>query len=95
MCVKNTHESCVLAERMAKVETKQNFVIVVTTMMFIVLAIIAFKLLDTQIYMLTGEGGLRAVTNAACADAEAVGAISGAAPGARVRAVSGEASAAR
>ena len=77
MCMKDTKEGCVLAERMAKVETKQNFVIAVMAMMFVVLAIIAFKLLNTQIYLLTGEGGLRAVTNAVRIDAETAGEFSG------------------
>ena len=63
MCMKDTKEGCVLAERMAKVETKQNFVIAVMAMMFVVLAIIAFKLLNTQIYMLTGADGLRSVSS--------------------------------
>ena len=76
MCMKDD-KGCLLAERMAKVETKQNFVIGTMLAMFIVLVLIAFKLLNTQIYMLTGEGGLRAVTNAARIDAETAGEFSG------------------
>ena len=72
MCMKDTNEGCVLAERMAKVETTQNFVIVVMVMMFVALAVIAFKLLNTQIYLLTGDCGLRSVTDATRSDAQTV-----------------------
>lgn len=72
MCMKDTNEGCVLAERMTKVETKQNFVIVVMVMMFVALAVIAFKLLNTQIYLLTGDCGLRSVTDATRSDAQTV-----------------------
>lgn len=53
-----------MAERMAKVETKQNLVIGTMLAMFIVVVLIAFKLLNTQIYMLTGADGLHSVSAA-------------------------------
>lgn len=63
MCMKDDR-GCLLAERMAKVETKQNLVIGTMLAMFIVVVLIAFKLLNTQIYMLTGADGLHSVSAA-------------------------------
>lgn len=77
MCMKGTKESCYLVERMTKVEVKQNMILGVMLLMFVVVAIMAFKLLNTQIYLLTGEGGLRSVTDASHTDAQVVRQISG------------------
>ena len=77
MCMKGTKESCYLVERMAKVEVKQNMILGVMLVMFVVVAIMAFKLLNTQIYLLTGGDGLRSVTDASCSDAQAFRQISG------------------
>ena len=77
MCMKGTKESCYLVERMAKVEAKQNMILGVMLVMFVVIAVMAFKLLNTQIYLLTGEGGLRSVTDASRTDVQTVHQISG------------------
>lgn len=77
MCMKGTKESCYLVERMAKVEAKQNMILGVMLVMFIVIAVMAFKLLNTQIYLLTGEGGLHSVTDASRTDVQMVHQISG------------------
>lgn len=77
MCMKGTKESCYLVERMAKVEAKQNMILGGMLLMFIVIAVMAFKLLNAQIYMLTGESGLRSVTDASRTDAQVVRQISG------------------
>ena len=77
MCMKGTKESCYLVERMAKVEAKQNMILGVMLVMFVVIAVMAFKLLNTQIYLLTGGDGLRSVTDASRSDAQVVQQISG------------------
>ena len=77
MCMKGTKESCYLVERMAKVEAKQNMILSVMLVMFVVVAVMAFKLLNTQIYLLTGEGGLHSVTDASRTDVQMVHQISG------------------
>lgn len=77
MCMKETTEGCILLERMTKVETKLNFSIIAIIAVFAVLVIIAFKLLNTQIYLLTGGEGLRSVTNASKKDAQTIRIISG------------------
>lgn len=69
MCMKETTEGCILLERMTKVETKLNVSIFAIIAVFAVLVIIAFKLLNTQIYLLTGGEGLRSVTHASRGDA--------------------------
>lgn len=80
MCMKGTKESCYLVERMAKVEAKQNMILGVMLVMFVVVAIMAFKLLNTQIYLLTGGDGLRSVTDASRSDAQVAQQISGGIP---------------
>lgn len=77
MCMKETTEGCILLERMTKVETKLNVSIFAIIAVFAVLVIIAFKLLNTQIYLLTGGEGLRSVTNASRGDAQTIRIISG------------------
>lgn len=72
MCMKGTTEGCVLLERMTKVETKQNFILLTVIAMFAVIVVIAFKLLNTQIYLLTGGEGLRTVSEATHEDVQAV-----------------------
>ena len=70
MCMKGSDEGCVLLERVAKVEAKQNVTLGIVVVMFAVIALMAFKLLNTQIYLLTGDQGLRSVTDASRADAQ-------------------------
>lgn len=91
MCMKGTTEGCILLERVAKVEAKQYVILGMVVFMFLVVAFIAIKLLNAQIYMLTGDGGLRTVTNASRIDAQTLKQISGAVPGTRINAVAGAA----
>lgn len=73
MCLKGTPESCVLLERVTKVEVRQTFIICVVLAMFAVVTLIAFKLLNAQIYMLTGCDGLRNVSTETRADVKVIG----------------------
>ncbi len=57
MCMKGIDESCILLERMAKVEAKQNIILSTVVLMFLVVAFMAIKLLNTQIFLLTGNSG--------------------------------------
>lgn len=77
MCMKGTTEGCVLLERMAKVEVRQNFILCVVLLMFAVVAFMAFKLLNAQIYLLTGGDGLREISTETRTDARVVRQISG------------------
>lgn len=77
MCMKGTSESCILLERMAKVEAKQNVILGTVVLMFLVVAFMAIKLLNTQIFLLTGDSGLRTVTDASKTDVQAIKQISG------------------
>lgn len=61
MCMKNTVEGCILLERMAKVETKLWFLITLVSAMFCVLTVITLKLLNSQIYLLSGADGVKVV----------------------------------
>lgn len=83
MCMKGTSEGCILLERMAKVEAKQNVILGTVVLMFLVIAFMAIKLLNTQIFLLTGDSGLRTVTDASRTDAQTLKQISGAVPGTR------------
>ncbi len=77
MCMKGTSEGCILLERVAKVEAKQNVILGTVVLMFLVLAFMAIKLLNTQIFLLTGDSGLRTVTDASKEDAQTLKQISG------------------
>lgn len=69
MCMAdNTKDTCILLERMAKVEAKQWLLIAITGAMFLVMSLITFKLLDSQIYLLSGEKGLEAISDEAHED---------------------------
>lgn len=76
MCMKGTSEGCILLERVAKVEAKQNVILGMVVLMFLVVAFMAIKLLNTQIYMLTGDSGLRAVTDVSKTDAQMIRQVS-------------------
>ena len=77
MCMKGTAEGCVLLERMTKVETRQNIIMVLMVLMFLTVAFMAFKMLNAQIYLLTGGDGLREISTETRSDARAVRQISG------------------
>ena len=62
MCMRGTKEGCILLERMAKVEAKQWVLIGLVSILIGVLSLITFKLLDSQILLLSGEHGLHAVS---------------------------------
>ena len=62
MCMKGTKEECVLVERMTKVETKQTFIIGGMIVMFLMIAFMTLKMLNAQIFLLTGNDGLRTIS---------------------------------
>jgi hypothetical protein len=73
--MQGTSEGCILLEQMsevqkkvAKVEGKQWILIGLVAAMFTVLSLGFFKLLDSQIYMLSGEHGLRVIGDEAHED---------------------------
>ena len=68
MCMSGTKEGCILLERMAKVETKLWFVIALHGVLIFVLTLVTFKLLDAQIYLMTGEQGLHLISDEARED---------------------------
>ena len=73
MCMKGTTEGCVLLERMAKVETRQNVILVVVLLMFATVGLMAFKMLNAQIYMLTGNDGLHSISVESRQDVRTIG----------------------
>lgn len=72
MCMRGTNEECILLERMAKVEAKQWVLIGLVGILIGVLSLITFKLLDSQILLLSGEQGLRAVSSEARSDIQII-----------------------
>lgn len=72
MCMKHTSEGdkCYLLERMVKVETKVNCQILLVLTLVAVLTVITFKLLNSQIYLLSGEKGLHAISEESHTDFE-------------------------
>ena len=62
MCMKGTTEGCILLERMTKVETRQIIILAVVLIMFAAVMFMAMKMLNAQIYMLTGNDGLRNIS---------------------------------
>ena len=72
MCVRGTNEGCILLERMAKVEAKQWVLIGLVGILIGVLSLITFKLLDSQILLLSGEQGLHAVSAEARSDIQVI-----------------------
>ena len=78
MCMKGTTEGCVLLERMAKVEVRQNIIMLIVVLMFLTVVFMAFKMLNAQIYLLTGGDGLREISTETRSDVKAVKQISGA-----------------
>lgn len=72
MCMRDTNEGCILLERMAKVEAKQWVLIGLVGILIGVLSLITFKLLDSQILLLSGEQGLHAVSTEARSDIQII-----------------------
>ena len=72
MCMRGTKEECILLERMAKVETKLWCVIALLGALILVLTLVTFKLLNAQTLMLVGEHGMRAVSEEARVDIDAI-----------------------
>lgn len=73
MCTrKSSEETCILLVRMAKVEAKQWLLITLVTILIGILALITLKLLDSQIYLLSGEQGLRAISDEARHDIQVI-----------------------
>lgn len=72
MCMRDSVEGCILLERMAKVEAKQWVLIGLVGILVGVLSLITFKLLDSQILLLSGEQGLHAVSAEARSDIQII-----------------------
>lgn len=72
MCMRDSIEGCILLERMAKVEAKQWVLIGLVGILIGVLSLITFKLLDSQILLLSGEQGLHAVSTEARSDIQVI-----------------------
>ena len=72
MCMRDSVEGCILLERMAKVEAKQWVLIGLVGVLIFVLSLITFKLLDSQILLLSGEQGLHAVSAEARSDIQII-----------------------
>ena len=70
MCMKGTKESCYLLERMAKVEVRQNMILAMMVVVVLFLGYLTLKLMNTQIYLLTGERGLTSISTASHGDVE-------------------------
>lgn len=68
MCMRESKEGCILLERQSKTEVKVNMLLGMFGVLLVVLSIITFKLLNTQIYLLSGERGLDVISHAAHAD---------------------------
>jgi len=72
MCMKGTKEECVLVERMTKVETKQTFIIGGMIVMFLMITFMTLKMLNAQIFLLTGNDGLRTISVETRSDVKAI-----------------------
>lgn len=70
--MRDTNDGCILLERMAKVEAKQWVLIGLVSILIGVLSLITFKLLDSQILLLSGEQGLRTVSAEARSDIQII-----------------------
>lgn len=68
MCMKGTDEGCVLLERMTKVEVRQNIILTLIIIIGFFLGYITIKLMNTQIYLLTGREGLNSITTVSHGD---------------------------
>lgn len=73
MCTrKSSEETCILLERMAKVEAKQWLLITLVTILIGILSLITLKLLNSQLYLLSGEQGLHAISGEARSDIQVI-----------------------
>jgi hypothetical protein len=69
MCAsKDSELGCVLATRMAKVEIRSTINLVLTLIIGMFLGYIVIKLMNTQIYLLTGERGLHEISQESHSD---------------------------
>ena len=73
MCMKGTADGCILLERMTKVEVKQMFILGIVIVMFVAVMFMAIKMLNAQIYLLTGNDGLRTISVETRSDVKAIG----------------------
>ena len=79
MCMRNTEEGCILASQMsdvkcrvAKIEAKQWVIVGCFLLLIGILAVITLKLLDSQIYLLSGEKGLKVISEEAHKDVQII-----------------------
>ncbi len=72
MCMKGTDEGCILLQRMTRVETRQNIILTIVLLMFATIGFMAIKMLNAQIYMLTGNDGLRTISVETRSDVKAI-----------------------
>ena len=79
MCMRNTDEGCILANQMsdvkcrvAKIEAKQWVIVGCFLLLIGILAVITLKLLDSQIYLLSGEKGLKVISEEARQDVQII-----------------------
>ena len=79
MCMRDTKEGCILANQMsdvkcrvAKIEAKQWVIVGCFLLLIGILAVITFKLLDSQIYLLSGEKGLKVISEEAHQDVQII-----------------------
>ena len=79
MCMRDTKEGCILANQMsdvkcrvAKIEAKQWVIVGCFLLLIGILAVITLKLLDSQIYLLSGEKGLKVISEEAHQDVQII-----------------------
>lgn len=79
MCMRNTEEGCILASQMsdvkcrvAKIEANQWVIVGCFLLLIGILAVITFKLLNSQIYLLSGEKGLKVISEEAHQDVQII-----------------------
>ena len=79
MCMKHSEEGCLLLERMEKMEADNKvnkallkLLVGLLLALIAVMSVITFKLLNTQIYLLSGEQGLHAVSDEARGDIQII-----------------------
>ena len=77
--MRNTEEGCILASQMsdvkcrvAKIEANQWVIVGCFLLLIGILAVISFKLLNSQIYLLSGEKGLKVISEEAHQDVQII-----------------------
>lgn len=76
MCMRESNEGCILLERQAKTEVKVNMLLGMFVVLIVVLSIITFKLLNTQIYLLSGERGFHVISDETRSDVKCMKEVS-------------------